>query len=144
MDQRLILITLGVTDLTAARRFYGEGLKWREIEPRMAEIAFFQLPGLALALWPASLLAEDAGLGPRAGAGFGGVTIAINQRSPSEVDAVLAEAQAAGGRLLKPGEAKPWGGYSGYFADLDGHPWEVAHNPGCEITPEGGTVFSLG
>jgi uncharacterized protein len=140
MDQRVSMITLGVADLAASRAFYGR-LSWREIQPAMDEIAFFQLPGLALALWPASSLAEDARVPPRVGQAFGGITIALNMRSPGEVDVVLAEVQAAGGRLLKPAEKVFWGGYSGYFADLDGHAWEVAHNPHCVITPEGATLF---
>jgi catechol 2,3-dioxygenase-like lactoylglutathione lyase family enzyme len=141
MEQRISMITLGVADLAAARRFYGEGLGWREVQPVMDEIAFYQLPGLALSLWPMESLAEDAQVAPRVGQAFGGITIALNMRSPAEVDAVLAEAQAAGGRLLKAAHETFWGGYSGYFSDLDGHAWEVAHNPGCVITPEGATLF---
>lgn len=140
MEQRLSVITLGVADLAAARAFYGQGLGWTEIEPRQEAIAFFQLPGFALALWPADSLAEDAGLEPSRG-GFGRITLAINQRTREAVDEVLAEAVLAGGVLIKPADETFWGGYSGYFADPDGHPWEVAHNPYCVIREDGATLF---
>ncbi len=140
MDQRLSVITLGVSDLAAARAFYGQGLGWREVEPRQEAIAFFQLPGFVLALWPADSLAEDAGLEPSPG-GFGRVTLAINQRTRDAVDAALDEAVRAGARLLKPAAETFWGGYSGYFADPDGQPWEVAQNPYCVIREDGATVF---
>ena len=140
MEQRLSLVTLGVGDLARARRFYGEGLGWREIEPRREEIAFFQLAGMGLALWPVDELAADAHLPPRA-AGFGGITLAINLATPEAVDTALAQAEQAGGRLLKPAAKVFWGGYSGYFADPDGHPWEVAHNPFCRINGDGTVSF---
>ena len=140
MEQRMSMVTLGVADLGRARRFFCDGLGWSELQPDLTEIVFFQLPGLALALWPADELAKDAGLAPRTG-GFGGITLAINMPSPAEVDAVMAEAESAGARILKRAAETFWGGYSGYFSDLDGHPWEVAHNPFCTIAPDGGTVF---
>jgi catechol 2,3-dioxygenase-like lactoylglutathione lyase family enzyme len=140
MQQRLSLVTLGVADLARARRFYGPGLGWREIEPRRDEIAFFQMAGMGLSLWPVENLARDAGL-PARGDGFGGITLAINLASPAEVDAGLALAERAGGRILKPAAKAFWGGYSGYFADPDGHPWEVAHNPFCTINPDGTVSF---
>jgi catechol 2,3-dioxygenase-like lactoylglutathione lyase family enzyme len=140
MDQRMSLVTLGVADLARARTFYSEGLGWSVLSPDQTGIVFFQLPGLALALWPVDKLAKDAGLAPRAG-GFGGITLAINMPSPAEVDAVIAQAERAGARVLKPAAETFWGGYSGYFSDLDGHPWEVAHNPFCTVAPDGGTVF---
>jgi catechol 2,3-dioxygenase-like lactoylglutathione lyase family enzyme len=136
MDQRLSLVTLGVADLARARRFYGEGLGWREAEPRREEIAFFQLAGMALALWSLDALAEDTGLAPQT-PGLGGVALAINLASPEAVDAAMAEAQRAGARILKPAQAVFWGGYSGYFADPDGHPWELAHNPFWTLNPDG-------
>lgn len=138
MEQRISLITLGVDDLARARRFYEGGLGWRPASEH-EDVCFYQLPGLALGLFGREALAQDARR-PIEG-GFSGVTIAINQRSPADVDRVLAEAAAAGATLLKPAETVFWGGYSGYFADLDGHVWEVAHNPGCTIHPDGSTTF---
>ena len=138
MEQRISLITLGVDDLPRARRFYEDGLGWRPTSAQEA-VCFYQLPGLALGLFGREALAQDARR-PIDG-GFSGVTIAINERSPADVDRVLAEAAAAGATILKPAETVFWGGYSGYFADLDGHVWEVAHNPGCRIDPDGSTTF---
>jgi len=138
MEQRLSLITLGVDDLARARRFYEAGLGWTPAQA-LDEVCFYQLSGLALALFGRGALADDARR-PIDG-GFSGVTIAINERSPADVDRTLAQARAAGAVLLKPAEAVFWGGYSGYFADLDRHVWEVAHNPGCTIHPDGTTTF---
>ncbi len=134
MEQRLSMVTLGVADLDASRHFY-ETLGWTRAgeEP---SVVFFQLNGMVLGLYPRDALAEDAKVDP-AGSGFGGITLAYNARSKSDVDAVLTEAARAGARILKPAEDVFWGGYSGYFADPDGHPWEVAWNPDWEITPEG-------
>jgi uncharacterized protein len=135
VDQRLSLVTLGVTDLARAARFYEDGLGWKR-KGETEGVVFFQLPGSILALWPRESLAEDAGISA-AGSGFSGIALAFNARSPAEVDAVLAEATAAGAKLLKPGTETFWGGYSGYFADLDGHVWEVAHNPGWTLDEAG-------
>lgn len=134
MEQRISLITLGVDDLDRARTFYEQGLGWT---PRAAPegVVFYQLPGIALALFGRKDLAEDAHH-PVDGR-FSGVTIAINQRTEADVDAVLAEAHAAGATILKPAERVFWGGYSGYFADPDGHVWEVALNPEWTINPDG-------
>lgn len=135
MEQRLSLVTLGVSDLERARRFYEDGLGWRRANED-GSVVFFQLPGAVLGLWSRASLAEDAGLAD-AGATFSGMTLAYNARSREEVDAVIAEAEAAGGRVLKPAAETFWGGYSGYFADPDGHPWEVAHNPFWSLDAEG-------
>lgn len=134
MEQRISLITLGVDDLARARRFYEEGLGW---QPRDAPegVVFYQLPGIALALFGREELAADAHH-PVDGR-FSGITIAINQRSEADVDAVLAQAAAAGATVLKPAERVFWGGYSGYFADLDDHVWEVALNPQWTINEDG-------
>ncbi len=134
MEQRLSLVTLGVADLQQSLRFY-EALGWKRGNEN-ADVVFFQLNGMILALWSRSALAEDAGLAPNE-RGFGGITLAYNARSKTEVDAVLAEAERAGARVLKPAKETFWGGYSGYFADPDGHPWEVAWNPGWAITKKG-------
>jgi catechol 2,3-dioxygenase-like lactoylglutathione lyase family enzyme len=135
MEQRLSLVTLGVADLERARRFYEEGLGWR-CGNNHPEVVFYQLGGMVLALWGRDALAQDADL-PGPGSGFGGIALAYNARTREEVDAVLAEAAAAGATILKPAEDAPWGGYSGYFADPDGHPWEVAWNPDWTIAADG-------
>jgi catechol 2,3-dioxygenase-like lactoylglutathione lyase family enzyme len=139
MEQRLSLVTLGVADLARSRRFYEEGLGWRASGASTGEVAFFQLGGIALALWGREALAEDARLpGPGPGGGFGGVALAHNVRTREEVDAVLARARAAGGRVPRPGEGTSWGGCTGYFADPDGHLWEVAWNPHFTLRDDGG------
>lgn len=136
MEQRVSLITLGVADLAAARRFYEDGLGWTRSNSE-DEVAFYELSnGLVLGLWSRADLAEDARQVDD-GATFSGITIAFNTRSHDEVDAVLAAAGSAGGTILKPAEEQAWGGYSGYFADPDGHPWEVAFNPGWSIDADG-------
>ena len=135
MEQRLSIVTLGVDDLARSRDFY-ERLGWERSAKSSDGVAFFRAGGAVLALYPRAALAEDAHV-PAEGSGFGGVTLAHNARSREEVDAVLAEAQAAGARLLKPAQDVFWGGYSGYFADPDGHPWEVAWNPFFPLDEEG-------
>ncbi len=137
MDQRISLITLGVGDLARSRAFYAR-LGWAEVDPGQDQVAFFQMNGLGLGLFSREALAEDAHL-PSAGSGFGGVTLAINVGSPEAVDAALAEAERVGARILKPGGHVFWGGYSGYFADPDGHAWEIAHNPFWTVHPDGRT-----
>ncbi|WP_435363955.1 VOC family protein [Haloarchaeobius sp. DYHT-AS-18] len=126
MDPRMTIVTLGVDDLDAAIEFYRDGLGFpiRDRNPD-DDIAFFTLDGTWLALYPWDALAEDATV-PAEGDGFSGVTLAHNVPDSAEVDAVLSEAVAAGADLVKPAQDTFWGGYSGYFADLDGHLWEVA------------------
>jgi len=121
------LITLGVEDLERARGFYDAmGLT---ASPKSAEgVVFYQMPGAVLALFSRGALAEDATI-DAAGSGFAGIALACNVGSPGEVDAMLERAVHAGGKLVKSGKKVFWGGYSGYFADPDGHLWEVAHNP---------------
>lgn len=136
MDQRLSLVTLGVRDLDRARAFY-DALGWTAV-PQDENVVFYQLPGLVLALWGRADLAADSSVEDHGG--WGGVTLAYNTRSESEVDDVLATAEAAGARIGRAGAATFWGGYSGIFVDPDGHPWEVAHNPFWTVTPEGHTV----
>ena len=136
MEQRLSLITLGVADIGRARAFY-EALGWRGESPD-GDVMFFQAAGLILALWSRDKLAEDSVV--EDDGGWGGVTLAQNVASPKEVDAVLAEAAAAGGTISRPGATTFWGGYSGIFLDPDGHPWEVAHNPAWRME-QGGTYL---
>lgn len=137
MDQRVSLVTLGVVDLDRSRRFY-EALGWRRSN-REEGVVFFQIPGGVLALWSRRELAAETGL-PDEG-GFGGIALAYNTRSRAEVDAVIGEAERAGGRVLRRPAETFWGGYSGYFADPDGHPWEVAHNPAWSFDARGGVVL---
>jgi predicted lactoylglutathione lyase len=141
MDQRVSLITLGVGDLAAARRFY-EALGWecKEVE----ETVFVQAGGSAVVLWGREKLADDAGIedaGVDGVDGFGGVALAQNVRSREEVDAIIAAAAGAGAKVTKPAAETFYGGYAGYFADLDGHMWEVAHNPGFTLTDDGSLVL---
>jgi catechol 2,3-dioxygenase-like lactoylglutathione lyase family enzyme len=135
MEQRISLVTLGVADLDQSRKFY-ERLGWRRSMANSEGIVFFQAGGMALPLYPRTELAKDANIAPD-GQGFGGITLAYNARSRDEVDMVLAAAQSAGARLLKPAEEAFWGGYSGYFSDPDGFPWEVAWNPSFPIAEDG-------
>lgn len=135
MEQRISIVTLGVADLDRSRQFY-ERLGWRRSVRNVEGIAFFQAGGMALALYPRADLAKDANLAPE-GHGFPGFALAWNARSRAEVDAVLAQAQAAGATILKPAEEAFWGGYSGYFADPDHFPWEIAWNPSFPIAEDG-------
>lgn len=135
MRQRIGLVTLGVRDLARALAFY-RALGWRESSRSVeGEVAFFDLGGAVFALWDRGLLAEDSVVAD--GGGWGGVTLAHNVSSPGEVDAVLAEAEKAGAIIGRPGAPTEWGGYSGIFLDPDGHPWEVAHNPGWPVDDDG-------
>lgn len=140
MEPRISLVTLGVDDLQRAVRFYRDGLGWPLSSASSDEVAFFRTGGVVLGLYPRDLLAEDANL-PSGGSGFGGITLAHNVREQSEVERVLARATAAGASLLKPAQATTWGGYHGYFADPDGHPWEVAWNPFFPFGPDGALVL---
>jgi predicted enzyme related to lactoylglutathione lyase len=128
MQPRVSLITLGVRDLPRARAFYEQGMGWPVSSASNESVCFFQLPGMALALYGREALAEDAHVPPE-GQGFRGITLAYNTHSKAEVDAVIAHACRVGGTLLKPAQDVFWGGYSGYFADPEGHLWEVAWNP---------------
>ena len=136
MEPRISLVTLGVRDLPRAVRFYRDGLGWPVSSAGGDEVAFFKTGGIILSLYPRQLLAKDGHL-PAEGTGFGGIVLAHNVRSKELVDAALADAVAAGGTLLKPAEDAFWGGYSGYFADPDGYPWEVAWNPGFPLAEDG-------
>jgi catechol 2,3-dioxygenase-like lactoylglutathione lyase family enzyme len=127
MEPRLSFVTLGVSDLERAVRFYAEVLKLPQIATP-PEVAFFELGKTWLSLYPRELLAQDAGI-PSEGSGFAGFTLAHNVRSAVEADQLLTDVAAAGGRIVKPAKNTDWGGYSGYFADPDGFLWEVAWNP---------------
>jgi len=135
MEQRLSIITLGVSDLSCSRQFY-ERLGWRRSMARAEGIVFFQAGGIAVALYPREELAKDANVMAH-GEGFRGITLAYNARTREEVDAVMAEAKSAGAKIVKPAREAFWGGYSGYFADPDGILWEVAWNPSFAIAQDG-------
>ncbi|MDN5790642.1 MAG: VOC family protein [Micrococcales bacterium] len=130
MDQRLNFITLAVADPSASRRFYAEGLGWEPAFEAEGEVVFFRMaPTLVLSLWQSDAFEAEAGRLSRE-PGTAPVTLSQNVPTREQVDAVLAEAVAAGARLLEPAAERDWGGRSGYFADPDGYRWEVAHNPG--------------
>ena len=134
MEQRVSLVTLGVRDLRRARAFY-EALGWKTNAAPDDDVVFFQAGGMIVALWGRAELAADSGV--EDAGGWGGITLAHNVRSPAEVDAVLAEAEAAGATITRPGAETFWGGYSGAFTDPDGHAWEVAHNPHWTLADDG-------
>jgi catechol 2,3-dioxygenase-like lactoylglutathione lyase family enzyme len=136
MDQRVSLITLGVSDLARARAFY-EALGWRTGAAAEDDVVFFQAGGMIVALWSREQLAQDSGV--EDGGGWGGVTLAYNVRSPEEADTVIGQARAAGARIAREPGTTFWGGYSGIFVDPDGHPWEVAHNPHWTVAQDGST-----
>jgi predicted lactoylglutathione lyase len=137
MEQRVSIVTLGVTDLKRSREFY-ERLGWRRgMSAAEADgIVFFQAGGMALALYPRHELAKDANVASE-GQGFNAISLAYNARTRAEVDSVLKEAAAAGAKILKPAQEAFWGGYSGYFSDPDGFLWEVAWNPSFPIAEDG-------
>ncbi len=137
MEQRFTIITLGVADLPKSRRFYADGLGWTPSSFGGDNITFFQVGAYVLGLFPRDELAKDMGLSETPAPQTGGMAIAYNARSKEEVDQVLKQAVAAGGTLMKAAEDVFWGGYSGYFHDLDGHAWEVAFNPHWPISEEG-------
>jgi predicted lactoylglutathione lyase len=139
MKQRVSLITLGVSELGPARRFY-EALGWETDAGAEDDVAFFQAGEMVVALWDRAKLAEDSAV--EDGGGWGGVTLALNFGSPAEVDTVIEEARDAGATIGREPAETFWGGYTGIFIDPDGHPWEVAHNPHWTITEDGGVRLS--
>jgi predicted lactoylglutathione lyase len=128
-----------VRDLARARRFY-EALGWKTPSSPDEDVVFFQSLGMVVALWGRDQLAEDSVVTDAGG--WGGVTFAHNVASREDVDAVLREAEAAGGTIGRAGKETFWGGYSGVFLDPDGHPWEVAHNPGWALEDDGSVHLS--
>jgi uncharacterized protein len=135
MEQRISVITLGVDDVARARSFY-EAMGWTVGAVPQPGIAFFQAGSLVFGVWGRHELAEDSEVHEDNG-GWGGITLAHNVGSTDEVDAVLAQAAAAGGTVLRPGKRTFWGGYNGVFADPDGHRWEIAHNPYWPLAADG-------
>jgi uncharacterized protein len=135
MDQRVHFITLGTPDLDASRRFYVEGLGWKPTFEVEGEVVFIQVgPGLLLSLWDATEMEKDVG---RAVTQGNAITFAHNVDSDDEVARVLDAAEAAGGTVIKPAQKAFFGGVQGYFEDPTGVRWEVAHNPGWGIDPDG-------
>ena len=139
MEQRVSVVTLGVRDLTRARAFY-EALGWSTRAAPDDDVVFFQAGGMVLALWSRERLAEDSGV--EDSGGWGGVTLAHNVDGPEAVDRVIEEARAGGATITREPAATFWGGYSGAFADPDGHPWEVAHNPHWTLGEDGAVRLS--
>lgn len=138
MQQSVSLITLGVSDHRRAKAFY-EALGWRpalEVE----DTAFYQANGIVLALWGRDKLAADIGIADD-GARWSGITLAHNVESDAEVDAVIERARAAGAEIVREPSATFYGGYAGGFRDLDGHAWEVAHNPGFGLAADGSVIL---
>jgi catechol 2,3-dioxygenase-like lactoylglutathione lyase family enzyme len=138
MEQRLSVITLGVADLARSRRFYVEGLGWRPALD-MDEVVFFQAGGLVVGLYPD--LAKDAGVEGRAA---GLISLGHNVRERDGVDVLMAQAATAGATITQPARDMPWGGRSGYFADPDGHLWEIGWNPAWPIDAAGNMTLRAG
>jgi uncharacterized protein len=138
MEQRISLVTLGVTDLARARRFY-EALGWNGYE--VEETVFFQAGGIAVVLWGRDKLAADSGVPDSSAPGFGGMALAHNVRSNAEVDEIVAAAEAAGALVTRPTGPTFYGGYAGCFTDPDGHVWEIACNPSLTLTEDGSLVL---
>jgi predicted lactoylglutathione lyase len=137
MEQRVTLITLGYRDYKRARAFY-EAMGWT-VAWTDDDVAFFQAGPMIFALWDREKLAKDSEV--EDSGGWGGMTLAYNTRSPEEVDDVLAQAEAAGGTVARPGGKTFYGGYSGIFIDPEGHPWEVAHNPTWTLHEDGSVTL---
>ncbi len=137
MEQRISLVTLGVSDVVASRAFY-ERLGWT-VALDIEETVFFQAGGLVVTLWSRSKLAEDSGVSDPGG--WGGITLAHNVRSREEVDQIVEQARTAGARITREPAETFYGGYAGVFLDPDGHPWEVAFNPGFALSANGDLVL---
>ena len=142
MEQRVSLVTLGVADVARARAFYAAiGWQGQEVE----DTVFLQAGGMALVLWDREKLAVDCGLVDAPGGGFGGIALAQNVRSATEVDEVIGAAERAGATVTRPPAPTFYGGYAGVFTDPDGHAWEIAHNPAFPLAEDGSlTIPDLG
>jgi len=135
MEQRVSLITLAVADMDVAAAFY-EALGWTRVKSPDGVIAF-DLIGQTLGLYPKAALADELGIDVSNIGGFSGITLAHNVADKADVAPLLARAKSAGGQIVKPAQDVFWGGHHGYFADMDGHFWEVAHNPFSSLGPKG-------
>jgi len=145
VEPRISIITLGVTNFDRSLRFYRDGLGFTTTAKEGDPVAFFQTSGTRLALYPLDRLAEDiaADLKPAAPGGFGGITLAHNVRTKTEVAHTLALAEKAGGKIVKPAQDVFWGGHSGYFADPDGYFWEVAWGPMFTFDAQGALTMGV-
>ena len=142
MEPRISIITLGVSDLERAYKFYHQGLGFPTTRKPDEGIIFFQTNGVCLALYPVDKLAEDVSPDmPVPKLGQPGITLAHNTREKRQVDQILKRAEEAGGKIEKPAEDTFWGGYSGYFSDPDGHFWEVAYGESWEFNQDGSLVI---
>lgn len=142
MESRISIITLGVKDFDCSLRFYRDGLGFATTAKEGDPIAFFQTSGTRLALYPLDKLAEDiAPAVPLSKGGFGGITLAHNARTKEEVSQILALAEKAGGKIVKPAQDVFWGGHNGYFSDPDGYYWEVAWGPMFTFDAQGALVI---
>jgi catechol 2,3-dioxygenase-like lactoylglutathione lyase family enzyme len=144
MEQSVSVITLGVADVEAARAFYVDGLGWEPTLVVPDDVVFLQVGhGVLLALWNAEHMSAEAGpvMDTRGSSASAPITLGHNVADAPTVDAVLRDAEAAGSPLVRAGEQREWGGYSGYFTDLDGYRWEVVHNPGLRVEANGRVVF---
>ncbi len=141
MKPSLSVVTLGVNDFARSLDFYKKGLKWPTKATRKDSIAFFQLNGVLLALYDRKGLAEDVQV-PSKGSGFSGITLAHNVKSEKEVDQIIKEVLRLGARLVKKPQKAFCGGYSAYFADLDGYLWEVVYNPQWKLDKKGSVILS--
>lgn len=139
MEQRLTIITLGVTDLEVSNKFYNEKFGWKKMASSNEYISFFQLNGMLLSLYPRDKLAEDATVSAD-GNGFKGFSLAYNTRSKGEVDSLFENLKSKGVKIVKQPEEVFWGGYSGYIADPDDHLWEIACNPFLPLDENGNTM----
>ena len=139
MEPRISFVTLGVDDFQRSVKFYREGLGFPMSSASQDDVAFFKMNGVVLALYPTDKLAKDTQV-PAERSGFRGVTLAYNVRRREEVDEVLALAAASAGTITKTAQDTIWGGYAGYFADPDGHLWEVVWNPHFPFANDGRVV----
>ncbi|EKJ87552.1 hypothetical protein CLV96_2613 [Leptospira meyeri] len=142
MHPRINLITLGVSDLQRSIDFYEKGLGWKRSEESNDSVAFFQIGAVVFALFGEKDLAEDIGIPFQKRQDFSGITLAQNQTSEAEVDAVMNKVRSLGATILKEPQKVFWGGYSGYFRDFDGHIFEVAYNPFFPLNEKGEIVLS--
>lgn len=136
MEQRLTLVTLGVSDLENSTRFYEEIFGWEKAKSSSENITFFRLNGMMLSLYERDKLAEDAGVNPE-GEGFSGFTLSYNTRSEKEVDEIIERLRNENVKIIKKPQKVFWGGYSSYIADPDGYLWEIAYNPYMELDENG-------
>ena len=144
MEQSLRVITLGVADVEVARAFYVDGLGWEPTLVVPDDVVFLQVGhGVLLALWNAEHMSAEAGpiVDTRGSSAAAPITLGHNVADAEAVDAALRAAQAAGSPHVSPGERREWGGYSGYFTDPDGYRWEIVHNPGLRVAPDGRVIF---